>query len=200
MNGDETWSDDPLSHDGGDSADPHGEVWGADQVHPIDDPMGLGDHLDHVEQPDYLDHGVDDGLDSDGTDQGVADPLDHGFAADYDDHPVVVDGDAAEPEPVTAFTELPQPADASPFPPPLDLDVVPPDGSDWVDPGLLGEPSAEWGAGVDPAPFVAMDDPHALLADLHAADLAEGEPSWDALAGSDDPAIRALALHWASAG
>ena len=72
------------------------------------------------------------------------------------------------------------------FPPPLDLDVRPADGP-WVDPDLLGLVED----GVDRH----TDPPDALLADLAAA---EGDPvaDWTTLHGSDDPAVRALALRW----
>lgn len=73
-----------------------------------------------------------------------------------------------------------------PFPPPLDSDVRPADGS-WIDPGLLGP--------VDDAVDQMTDPPGALLADLAAAD---GDPAadWTALRRSDDPAVRALVLRW----
>jgi hypothetical protein len=73
-----------------------------------------------------------------------------------------------------------------PFPPPLDLDVRPPDGP-WVDAGLLGR--------VEDAAEQPTDPPDALLADLAAAD---GDPAadWTTLHESDDPAVRALSLRW----
>lgn len=83
-------------------------------------------------------------------------------------------------------------AGADPFPPALDVDVLPGDGGPWVDPDLLGAPDHWTGAGPEPAP---VDPPAALLPDLAAAD---GDPDagWDALRDSDDPAVRALTLHW----
>lgn len=80
---------------------------------------------------------------------------------------------------------------ADPFPPALDVDVQPGDGGPWVDPDLIGGP--EWTADAEPAP--PADPPAALLPDLAAAD---GDPDagWDALRDSDDPAVRALAVHW----
>ena len=73
-----------------------------------------------------------------------------------------------------------------PFPPRLDLDVRPADGS-WVDPDLLGL--------VEGAVDRPTDPPGVLLADLAVAD---GDPvaDWTTLRESDDPAVRALALRW----
>jgi hypothetical protein len=73
-----------------------------------------------------------------------------------------------------------------PFPPPLDPDVRPADGS-WVDPGLLGP--------VEDAVDQTTDPPDALLADLAAAD-GDRSADWTTLDESDDPAVRALALRW----
>lgn len=80
------------------------------------------------------------------------------------------------------------------FPPALEVDVVPVDGGPWVDPDLLGADPPDpdgWTADLIPP----TDPPPALLADLAAAD---GDPAagWQALLGSDDPAVRALAAHW----
>jgi hypothetical protein len=75
---------------------------------------------------------------------------------------------------------LPQPLDTSPFPPHLEVDVVPSDGLAWIDPHLLGGPEA-----------VAGPDPGAVPA-LHDLQAAEGaDPT-----RSDDPAFRALARFW----
>jgi hypothetical protein len=76
-----------------------------------------------------------------------------------------------------------------PFPPALELGVRPADGRSWIDPDLLGDPTAEL-AGDPPA-----DPPDALRADLAALD---GDPDagWDALHESADPAVRALAARW----
>jgi hypothetical protein len=49
--------------------------------------------------------------------------------------------------------------------------------------------------GLDPG-VPATDPPDLLLADLHAADGGDGPASATGLAGSDDPAIRALAAYW----
>jgi hypothetical protein len=76
---------------------------------------------------------------------------------------------------------LPHSVDTSPFPPHLEVDVTPADGQDWVDPEHLGEP--------EPAFLAGTDSPQALLAGLHESEGAD--PT-----GSDDPAIRALALFW----
>lgn len=80
--------------------------------------------------------------------------------------------------------------DVSMFPAALDLDVVPSDGQDWVDVDLLGNPPA---GSLTP---VRLDPPGELLADLHRLDAGDGTPSWQAVAGSDDPAVRALGLRW----
>jgi hypothetical protein len=80
--------------------------------------------------------------------------------------------------------------DVSMFPAALDLDVVPSDGQDWVDVDLLGNPPA---GSLTP---VWLDPPGELLADLHRLDAGDGTPSWQAVAGSDDPAVRALGLRW----
>jgi hypothetical protein len=126
-----------------------------------------------------------------------------------------------DPEPAVP----PQPVDAMPFPPLLDLDVTPSDGQPWVDPDLLGADTVGraaltgatvldgdgvdgdgvdgdglGGDGLDGAGLGVespTDPPAALLADLHAADGGgDGSPSLAALATSEDPAIRALAAHW----
>jgi hypothetical protein len=83
-------------------------------------------------------------------------------------------------------------AAADPFPPALDVDIEPGDGGPWVDPDLLGGPERWTGSGPE---LAAVDPPAALLPDLAAAD---GDPDagWDALRDSDDPAVRALTLHW----
>ncbi len=75
---------------------------------------------------------------------------------------------------------------ADPFPPRLDPDVRPADGR-WIDPGLLGP--------VDDGLDRTTDPPDALLDDLAAA---AGDPAadWTTLAGSEDPAVRALARRW----
>lgn len=78
--------------------------------------------------------------------------------------------------------------DLAVFPPRLDLDVCPADGRDWVDVDLLGEP--------DPGGAFRFAAPADLLADLHRSDGADGEASWQAVTGSDDPAVRALGLRW----
>jgi hypothetical protein len=88
-------------------------------------------------------------------------------------------------------------AGSDPFPPALELDVLPADGGPWVDPDLLGGPD-DWT--VDPSgPDLVppTDPPAALRSDLAAAD---GDPDagWDQLHGSDDPAVRALAARWHS--
>lgn len=88
-------------------------------------------------------------------------------------------------------------AESDPFPPALEVDVLPADGGPWVDPDLLGRPD-DWTAdpsGPDLVP--PTDPPAALLSDLAAAD---GDPAagWDELHASDDPAVRALAAHWHS--
>jgi hypothetical protein len=75
--------------------------------------------------------------------------------------------------------------DTDPFPPPVQLDVVPADGR-WTDPDLLGR-----AAGGDPA----TDPAEALRADLAAA-VGDPEADWAALRDSDDPAVRALAMRW----
>jgi hypothetical protein len=105
-----------------------------------------------------------------------------------------------DPEPAVP----PQPVDAMPFPPLLDLDVTPSDGQAWVDPALAGGTGLDGAGlgdddlggdvlGVEPS----ADPPAALLADLHAADGGgDDAPSLAALATSEDPAIRALAAHW----
>jgi len=85
--------------------------------------------------------------------------------------------------------------DDGPFPVRLDVDVETADGLDWVDPELLGNGPAGFLA--DPLPPYA---PRAdLLADLHHAAGSDGAASWESLAGSDDPAVRALAMHWRGA-
>jgi hypothetical protein len=90
-----------------------------------------------------------------------------------------------DPEPGAPGAELP-------FPPALELDVTPVDGQPWVDPELLGGDHPLEPAGPEP-----VDPPAALLADLHAADGGGDEPaSAEALAASDDPAIRALTAYW----
>jgi hypothetical protein len=92
--------------------------------------------------------------------------------------PPEADPPAAQPDHTDA---LPQHLDTSPFPPHLEVDVVAADGLDWVDPHLLGEPE---NAGYAPA----LDNA-AALAGLRAAEGADP-------AGSEDPAVRALALFW----
>lgn len=81
-------------------------------------------------------------------------------------------------------------AGADPFPPALDVDVRPGDGGRWVDPDLLGGPGHRSPPRVDP--------PAALLPDLPDLAAADGDPpaGWDALRDTDDPAVRALTLHW----
>jgi len=87
-----------------------------------------------------------------------------------------------------------QPIDAAAddvYPPQLDVTISPADGQDWVDPGLLG-------ADVDSEPVVPPDyaPPEELLASLHTADGSDAPATWDAMATSDDPAVRALATFW----
>lgn len=101
------------------------------------------------------------------------------------------DGEGPDPagtDPATWAAAGPGP---DPFPPALDLDVTPADGGPWTDPELIG------GTGADPDADTAYApaEPAALLSDLSAAD---GDPdaTWQDLADSDDPAVRALAAHW----
>jgi hypothetical protein len=190
--------------------------WGADDPDSHDlghDPLAEG--LDGGADPDGHDPGLDGGADPFGfdhdpgagqselTDEGDVhgDLPDSGPGEDGFGHPSPDshhDGVAAAiPEnagghEVAAFGLDPDPSatdgDLS-YPPPLDVDVVPTDGLDWVDPGLLGSET-------DAGPHFAVAHPDELLASVHSADGGDGEPTWEAMHASDDPATRALAAFW----
>lgn len=188
-------------HDGHDGHDPgpdlpdHDLAWeppGPDTHLPEpagpDDPYGSPDHPGVAPDAEAGSEpaGFPEEQPADWTGSGDDDVLHSGpRARDHDPDPgVPVDGTD-----VVGWTDT---AGADPFPPALDVDVQPGDGGPWVDPDLLGGPDS-WSTGADPAP--PADPPAALLPDLAAAD---GDPDagWDTLRDSDDPAIRALALHW----
>jgi hypothetical protein len=129
------------------------------------EPAGLGDA-----GPDHPEPGDVAPLEEPGSagEPNLADqhgPFEHSDPPSCPDHPVT----------------LPQPLDTSPFPPHLEVDVVPSDGLAWIDPHLLGGPES-----------VAVPDLGAVAA-LHDLQATEGaDPT-----RSDDPAIRALARFWA---
>ncbi|HEX5495516.1 MAG TPA: hypothetical protein VFX70_13185 [Mycobacteriales bacterium] len=219
------WMEDPLSdqHEppGSDglTGDPYGPVWhdGSTEPGPVDH-----DHLDSwpadpVGAPGGTGQaaGVGPGLDS-GLDSGLGHSTQGAYGAGGADVGAGPDHAGSEPisEPISdplhpaSGADLASPAgvavpvsefgvdpygfapEASSFPTRLDLDVSPSDGPDWVDVDLLGDPGVGSGAGPG---FASPDD---LLADLHRLDGGAGAPSWSAVAGSDDPAVRALGLHW----
>lgn len=211
------WPDDPL-HDHGEEAgsgpagEPYGDGWhgiselggfdhgdGYDLAEPTE-PAGDGGHgaVGHAyggygtgpydgEQTAH--HPTLAGSADPAGDYGTADHVGHsiGDATGHDAASDTGHDDGAEP------WGLAQPVDAHAFPPHLDLDVVPADGLSWVDVDLLGDATA-----VPTAPLVLPDSPQALLADLHREDGADGAPSWQTVAESDDPAVRALTLFWQS--
>lgn len=221
---DADWPEDPLAgqpdalgHDG--LADEvYGPVWhdgqpadplpaGHDHTDPSVDPLAdpgppadaSTDHLGQFDHPGHLDHGLTAGLggvDATATDadvdtgHGPVGPGHHGDDLGRHDPavgpppgPLGTPG-VADPDGVATGVE------GSPFPAMLDLDVLPSDGRDWVDVDLLGDPAPGSGA------VLRFDPPARLLADLHRIDGGDGTPTWSAVAGSDDPAVRALALRW----
>jgi hypothetical protein len=219
MNGD--WpGDDPFEHPGFGADHLGADHLGTDHLgsdDPSADDLGTG-HLglddpgtdnpgtDHLGSDDDLsadDPGTDHlGSDDPGADApGIDEPFGHD-PAEHDhlgapEHPAVVEpavqhepapSEVAPPQehPAAAGADhvdtLPQHVDASPFPPYLEVDVTPADGQDWVDPYLLGAPERA---------FTPDTDPRAALHHLAAAEGADP-------ARSEDPAIRALALFWAT--
>lgn len=181
------WSDAAAEHP---DAGPTDGYW-----HDYTDGPDSG-HADSVEQVGHVDH-------VDHVDPGSADETVHSLhgAEGADGAGEVADG-PSEDGPLLDSEHLAQPVDAETFPPHLELDVTPTDGREWVDVDLLGS-GEEWGtmsmtdSTTDPMGGVVVpDSPQALLADLHQFDGGDGMPSWTTVAGSDDPAVRALALHW----
>lgn len=189
------------AHDGPDhdpGAEPDWDVAGSEPAAHLGEPSGLDDPYGSPVEP---------GPDPHTPDVTSHDPvgLPEEQPADWSVHP---DDPAAWDQPNGAFGPFDlDPGDlsdgtdpagwtadagADPFPPALDVDVQPGDGGPWVHPDLLGGPDHWTASGPEAAP---VDPPAALLPDLAAAD---GDPDagWDALRDSDDPAVRALTLHW----
>lgn len=162
------------------------------------EPEDWSDHwADHGGEPSHEPLGDDLAVPSADHDWHEPPPYVHDIAAEHDlpagdAHPAETPADD-----MAADDALPEHAPSDhddSFPPHLEVSIMPTDGRDWVDPGLLGVDS-----GVDlahepgSAPYAA---PEELLGALHAADGSGGEPSWESLRASDDPAIRALAVLW----
>jgi hypothetical protein len=184
----------PAGHDHSDpSVDPL-----TDPGSPTDTSTGQLGQFDHVDQfVDHLGHGLTarlGGVDATDADadagHGPVGPVHHGDDLGRHDPtggpppgPLGTAG-VADPDGVATGAEV------SPFPAVLELDVLPSDGRDWVDVDLLGDPAP--GSGV----VLRFDPPARLLADLHRIDGGDGTPTWSAVADSDDPAVRALALRW----
>lgn len=121
---------------------------------------------------------------------GPGDDLAHSGPGAWEPDGGLDPGDQADGTDPASWTAA---AGADPFPAALDMDVQPGDGGPWVDPDLLGGPDHWTADGLGPAG--PADPPDALLPDLAAAD---GDPDagWDTLRDTDDPAVRALTLHW----
>lgn len=166
-----------------------GHDWTHDHFeHPDHDAFDLPD-----EQPLAQEHGFLEDLISDDHQHGL---LDDHAVPDFDQHApedhgaLPADEISLEPEPA---------ADAAGFDPPmLEVSISPADGQDWVDPGLLGGAAGDAGdvGDLGPEPAALYAAPDDLLSSLHAAEGSDTGADWDSLAGSDDPAVRALAEFW----
>jgi hypothetical protein len=121
------------------------------------------------------------------TDESAVDP------ADDDGSREVIGADPDQPVDEPGWTDL--------FPPVLELPDVPEptDGWPWTDAGFLG---ADLGAGDRLAGVPTLPDLRVDVADLlaYAAEDGTGGEPWAALAGSDDPAVAALARFWGPPG
>lgn len=156
------------------------------------EPEDWSDHwADHGVEPTHEPLGDDLGIPAAEHDWHEPPPYVHDIAAEHDLPPGDMPADDTLPEPAPSH-------DDDSFPPHLEVSIMPTDGRDWVDPALLGaDLDTDLGHEPSAAPYAL---PEELLGALHAADGSGGEPSWESLRASDDPAIRALAALWHPAG
>jgi hypothetical protein len=154
-----------------------------------DDPLPFEEHslpaADHVPEPDQADVW-------DHHDDHLGDAWDHPDLPAHDEPEVT-----PEPEPPLE-TDVPDLSEMSVevFPPSLDVGELPEpvDGFPWIDSGSLGLADIaaalhDHAADTDPVPAQEV-------ADYAGTDLPPGADPWAALAGSDDPAVSALARWW----
>lgn len=180
---------DDIHHDdgGGAGLDHHDADPGAEEVAAGHDDDFFDHHDDTPDlaphdAPQWDHHDVADPAD---TPEPAAEHLD----ADPDGvlHTVAEDPDALPDSGDDAAELFPALVDVGPLPEPVD-------GFPWIDTGSLGV--------VDPATLDAAGDPAvpepSELAEYAAQELTPGADPWAALAGSEDPAVSALAKFWSS--
>lgn len=146
----------------------------------------MSEHFFGADPHDWHEHADPPAFEHDPVDHG--DPTEHG-AASHDPFDHWETGELPEHAPV----DVGEPGIDDAYPPHLDVAIEPADGRAWVDPELLG-------ADLDHEPLGGgtYAPPAELLDSLRGPDPdAAATPSWEALAGSEDPAIRALAARWA---